>query len=797
MIPAWDSAMPWIVPVALILTVLAPLIAVMGIGVRVLLGRTTPREALVAGVMQAALIISILATGVIAGAYLGLVGPPIRGDIDFGAWLELRDFRIPALLRLDQVSVTIAAFAAILTSLVARFSRTYLHREPGFVRFFVLLGVFATGTQLVALAGALELFFAGWELIGIASAFFIGFFHERDEPVRSSLRAFATYRFSDAGLLIGTVACFELLGSTRFSSLSGAQAVAPAAATGIALLFLLSAMGKSAQLPFSGWLPRAMEGPTPSSALFYGAVSIHAGVFLLLRIWPLLAVSLVARSLAVVVGLATAVYASLVVRVHADAKGALAHATLAQVGLIFAEIGMGWTDLALTHLVCHAFLRLGQYLKAPNMIHDAHRLGLHGSTPGWMVRHLPRLADRMYAAALHRLRLDDLIDALIAPLLAVARGTARIERAICRHPASSADSSSADSSSVGRAGDGSFIASATIGWAFVIGSGLAVLSSDQRGMGFGAVALCSLVQAGAVWRRSRTGAAMLGLSALAVSAAAILPIRDDGGSSVAIALCSVLAILIRAGVFPLHAGVTALCDRAPAVQRQQLAGLVVLVIAHLRFTHDGGALAPILVRFGAGSCLIAAILTLAQRELRGFLRGTTMMHGGMLVAAIGTASLGNISAAVLVAVTFALALGGIGMMIEAVEQRTGPVRFDGTVGRASAFPVLAASFVLFGGAGVGLPGMAGFVADDLLLHTLWMESPGSTVAVILGSAFLAVATLMAFARTFLGARVRFPVGDLSGRERVAVGLMVGALLMLGVVPGLVLTPAEALVMGSP
>ena len=202
--------------------------------------------------------------------------------------------------------------------------------------------------------------------------------------MRSSVRAFATYRLSDAGLLIATVTTFELLGSARFSALAERRArCRRAKSTVLALLFLLSAMGKSAQLPFSGWLPRAMEGPTPSSALFYGAVSIHAGLFLLLRVWPVLEVSPVARGVGVVVGLSTAIYAAAVVRVHTDAKGALAHATLAQVGLILAEICLGWTTLALMHLVCHALLRLGQYLKAPNTIHDTHRIGHghHGPEP--------------------------------------------------------------------------------------------------------------------------------------------------------------------------------------------------------------------------------------------------------------------------------------------------------------------------------------------------------------------------------------------------------------------------------
>jgi NADH-quinone oxidoreductase subunit L len=410
-----------LVRIALALAILAPLVSVLLIGTRVLLWRSTTSERFVTAVVHSGLIVSIGAGAVVLAGYLGLIGAPITGDIEFGDWLRIRDFRIPAVLLVDRISITIALFASVLTAVVARFSRTYLHKEPGFTRFFTLLGLFATGTQLVALAGALELFFAGWELIGISSAFFIGFFHERDEPVRSSVRAFATYRFSDAGLLIATVMTFEALGSARFSALGSAAALPAVQSTAIALLFLLSAMGKSAQLPFSGWLPRAMEGPTPSSALFYGAVSIHAGLFLLLRVWPVLEVSTIARTMAVIVGLSTAVYAAAVVRVHTDAKGALAHATLAQVGLILAEIGMGWTTLALAHLVCHAFLRLGQYLKAPNMIHDSHRLGHAHRGPGWLERRSPRLAARVYAASLHRLRLDDLIDAMLSPMLGMAR----------------------------------------------------------------------------------------------------------------------------------------------------------------------------------------------------------------------------------------------------------------------------------------------------------------------------------------------------------------------------------------
>jgi NADH:ubiquinone oxidoreductase subunit 5 (subunit L)/multisubunit Na+/H+ antiporter MnhA subunit len=416
------------VQIALAAAVLAPLVAVAVMGLRILLGDEPPSERETVRTIGAGLLASLSAALAVAGAWAGAWGPEVRGDVEFGEWLRIGDFVIPAVLLVDGISVTIAVFAAALTALIARFSRTYLHKEPGFVRFFVLLGLFATGTQLVALAGALELFFAGWEIIGIASAFFIGFFHERGEPVRSSVRAFATYRLSDAGLLIATVTTFELLGSARFSAFERAGALPPWESTTIALLFLLSAMGKSAQLPFSGWLPRAMEGPTPSSALFYGAVSIHAGLFLMLRVWPVFEVSMVARAAGVVVGLSTALYAAAVVRVHTDAKGALAHATLAQVGLILAEICMGWTTLALVHLVCHAFLRLGQYLKAPNTIHDAHRLGHAHGRVSWLEHRAPAAAARLYAASLHRLRLDDRIDWAFSPVLRLARGLDRIDR---------------------------------------------------------------------------------------------------------------------------------------------------------------------------------------------------------------------------------------------------------------------------------------------------------------------------------------------------------------------------------
>ena len=413
--------------VALVVAILAPLACALAVGLLLMGRKRWMGEGQVAWTLKSGLIVSVIASLVASGCYTGLFGAPVRGDLDYGNWLEVGNYAVPAVLLVDGVALAFSLLAAALTALVARFSRTYLHKEAGFARFYVLLGLFAAGAQLVAFAGALDLFFAGWELIGISSALFIGFFHERDEPVRSSVRAFATYRLCDAGLLIAMVTTHELLGSTRFSALNNAGTLPALESAAIAALFLLSAMGKSAQLPFSGWLPRAMEGPTPSSALFYGAVSIHAGLYLMLRVSPVLDVAPVVAALGVLVGVGTALYAAAVARVHTDAKGALAHATLSQIGLILAEISLGLTTLALVHLVCHALLRAYQYLRAPNMIHDVHQHGHVEHGPSVLARLSPALATRVYAAGVHRLRLDERIDRAVAPVLALARALDRVD----------------------------------------------------------------------------------------------------------------------------------------------------------------------------------------------------------------------------------------------------------------------------------------------------------------------------------------------------------------------------------
>jgi NAD(P)H-quinone oxidoreductase subunit 5 len=234
----------------------------------------------------------------------------------------------------------------------------------------------------------------------------------------------------------------HVAGSGSLSLLVGTTRAASGLSTGdatiIAVLLIVAVAAKSALLPFSGWLPRAMEGPTPSSAVYYGSLSIHAGCFLLLRAGPLLEQSMVARLLAGGLGLATALFSSLATRVQSDVKSSLAYASLTQVGIIVVEIALGWYTIAFLHLAGHACFRLLQFLSAPNVLHDLHGLeAAVGERPtphgGLLIPALPdRLRQRLYLVALERGFLDAILDRLIVePFDRITRLMARLDHALC------------------------------------------------------------------------------------------------------------------------------------------------------------------------------------------------------------------------------------------------------------------------------------------------------------------------------------------------------------------------------
>jgi NAD(P)H-quinone oxidoreductase subunit 5 len=383
-------------------------------------------------------LMSRLAAGTFSACVLGIIFVfwklASSGDqaivVSFGSWFAVHDYHFPLVLIADRLSLPFLALTAVLSGLIGKFSATYLHRERGFLRFFLLLQLFAFGSLLAFAAGSFDLLVAGWEMVGITSVLLIAFFHRRPAPVENGLRVFAVYRACDIGLLLAVFAMHHWAGTASFEAglpvLSGPQAAT------ISMFLLLAATGKSAQVPFSGWLPRAMEGPTPSSAIFYGAISIHAGAYLLLRAQPLLAASTIASGLTIAIGVLTAIHGTIVGRASADAKTSLAYASLTQVGIVFAEIGLGWKWFAVAHILGHATVRTLQFLRAPSMLHDYHKM--HSASGGELStgQHLDLIPERvqlwLYRWALDRGHLDTILDRfVIHPLMIVSKLFARLD----------------------------------------------------------------------------------------------------------------------------------------------------------------------------------------------------------------------------------------------------------------------------------------------------------------------------------------------------------------------------------
>jgi NADH-quinone oxidoreductase subunit L len=458
-----SSSQNWWTLLAIII-VGAPLVLTVVLGVTSLVGRPLEEERSTRFV-QVAIVSGLLSAIVVLALML------IRGTrhvaIVLGDWVTISStYRFTIKFVFDRLSVPMAILSFLLTGSIGAFASRYLHRERGFNRFFMLYSIFVLGMVVTSLAGTIETLFAGWELVGLSSALLVGFYQERVAPSRNALWVWCVYRVSDAALLLAAVTMHHLRGEGDFDALLGSvpwpQAesyVSSTQALVVGFLLLIAAAGKSALIPFSGWLPRAMEGPTPSSAVFYGALSVHLGTFLLLRASPLLERSLLLVLLVVALGLATSLIAYLAGAVQTDIKSALAFASLSQVGIIVAEIGCagvaGWIAahsgagvahaaarvsyylhyIALTHLLGHACLRTLQFLRAPTLLHDYHLL------ENAIGEHLPPLsvplrgfADGRFEARFYRLATERgyldaaLLAFVVTPFLQVFRWCDALER---------------------------------------------------------------------------------------------------------------------------------------------------------------------------------------------------------------------------------------------------------------------------------------------------------------------------------------------------------------------------------
>ncbi len=397
------------------IVLICPMLLVAALGLSSLSGRNLSERTIIRWT-QATNIGGLLA------ALAVLAGMLDHGDrfvaIELGNWVFIPEqhFHFHLKFVFDRLSVPFCILSLLLCGVVASFSSRYLHREAGFNRFFVCYSFFTLGMVLTSLAGTVEALFFGWELVGLSSALLVAYFHERPAPVRNGIRVWSVYRIADAAFLLAALMLHHFTGAGDFEKLTGSgpwpegvAAISPSEALAVGLLLLVAAAGKSALVPFSGWLPRAMEGPTPSSAIFYGALSVHLGAFLLLRVSPILELSLPLSAAVVAIGLATALYGAVTARVQTDIKTALTFASMTQVGLIVAEIGLGLRYIALIHILGHACLRTLQLLRAPTLLHDYHTIeNAIGGRPA-----VKSAASGWYRFAMERGHLDKLIDLYI------------------------------------------------------------------------------------------------------------------------------------------------------------------------------------------------------------------------------------------------------------------------------------------------------------------------------------------------------------------------------------------------
>ncbi len=274
----------------------------------------------------------------------------------------------------DHITAVYSIVGAVLFFLVSTFSRYYMHRDEGYKRFFNTILFFALGYNLIIFSGNFETLFVGWEAIGLSSFLLIAFYRNRYLPVKNAYKTLSIYRVSDIALILVMWMMHHLThGNIFFTELPAAKAVMTGQGQEgmglfIAIMIVLAAAAKSAQLPFTSWLPRAMEGPTSSSAIFYGSLSVHIGVFLLLRTYPFWSGMMGIKIAIIVIGALTGIIATLIARVQPTVKTQIAYASAAQIGIIFIEVALGFHILALVHFAGNAFLRTYQLLVSPSVL---------------------------------------------------------------------------------------------------------------------------------------------------------------------------------------------------------------------------------------------------------------------------------------------------------------------------------------------------------------------------------------------------------------------------------------------
>jgi NADH-quinone oxidoreductase subunit L len=285
-------------------------------------------------------------------------------------WIVAGTFRAPLTLQLDPLSAVMLLVVTGVGFLIHVYSIGYMHDDPDYPRFFTYLNLFVFSMVMLVLAGNFLLLYVFWEAVGLCSYLLIGFWYTRESAANAGKKAFIVNRVGDFGFGLGVMLIWTTLGTLEYGEVfARAPDLAVGTATAISLLLFLGACGKSAQLPLHTWLPDAMEGPTPVSALIHAATMVTAGVYMVARAHALFERSGVALDVVAWVGVITAVFAASIGLVQTDIKRILAYSTVSQLGYMFVGVGVGAYAAGIYHLVTHAFFKALLFLGAGSVIH--------------------------------------------------------------------------------------------------------------------------------------------------------------------------------------------------------------------------------------------------------------------------------------------------------------------------------------------------------------------------------------------------------------------------------------------
>ncbi len=357
-----------------------------------MLGHGHLRRRLAACLGVGSLLLAALLSLLIANAYLQQPGPPQAYVQTLWTWLAIGELHLQFRLYLDGLSLVMMLVITGVGALIHLYAAGYMWQDADFNRFFAYMNLFVAAMLILVLADNLVLLFFGWEGVGLCSYLLIGFWYRDPENGQAARKAFVMTRIGDTAMMIGLFLLFSKLGTLEIQPLLRAASATWAADSSLPLLvcilLLAGAAGKSAQLPLHNWLPDAMAGPTPVSALIHAATMVTAGVYLIARTHPLFLLSATAQALVATVGALTLLLAGFSALCQQDIKRVLAYSTISQIGYMFLALGVGAWSGAIFHLVTHAFFKALLFLSAGTVIlHLHHRQAL--ATMGGLRRRLP------------------------------------------------------------------------------------------------------------------------------------------------------------------------------------------------------------------------------------------------------------------------------------------------------------------------------------------------------------------------------------------------------------------------